>query len=177
MKKNYVKAYKGYGVPEGATHWQPEKEGWHACFVKYEDNIPMYWNADHGTRWRPLGGLSPFVYELPEVEQEWVPTHELVNNTSDIFKGTPVKLHTTVLNRVGAEVSIVELFGGDVYGVYSRHLTKIKTQEEKEREEFIEQSKKVTFVAQTYSLDPDLLFGVQFDAGARFIGDKENDNN
>lgn len=66
--KNYVKEYRGYKVPEGATHFTGQADKNHAAFwnndiawVLIDDIIEDY----------PAHAIPKSAIELPEAEQEW----------------------------------------------------------------------------------------------------------
>ena len=71
--KNYVKEYKGYKVPEGATHYNSESISYVEGFYKYDNNKVIFapaetleWLIEDNPQWIPIDAI-----ELPEAPQEW----------------------------------------------------------------------------------------------------------
>lgn len=163
--KNYVKEYKGYRFPEGATHFTEKTDKDYAAFwnndilwVLIDDIIEEY----------PAHGIPKSAIELPEANQEWggegLPP---VGAECEIsYDGS--SWCKRLINYIGESIVVctnelgVELVYPTKDIVRFRPLT---TQKQKDREAFIEKS--LTMWLEDCTLVSELVEKM-YEAGARF---------
>ena len=156
--KNYVKEYKGYKVPEGATHWLVNG------FAKWDDNKSIsVIGCFQGATWKKCSyGMLPNAIELPEAPQEWngeglPPVGTLCTISADgfeyLFSAASNELSSITENTElvvvghctrhdnGAEcVTLMARDSKDARGfttVNPDFVSPLKTQQEKDREAFV----------------------------------------
>lgn len=161
--KNYVKEFKGYKVPKGATHFTDANETDHAAFW---GNFVMWVVDDSGIDKHSSDGIPQEAIELPEAEQEWVP---------EVGKSCLGLVPVNRIKRDFLEVFVLFHFeGAGIYAVkckqdsrlyYCKVFKPLKTQEQKEREEFIDKSLNIW---NKDCISPSELVEKMFDHGARF---------
>jgi hypothetical protein len=176
--KNYVKEYKGHKVPEGAKYYQEEKSGFMEAFFKTVDGQLMYSLPVDGIMWEADNlRMSDHVIELPEAKREpvvgkeceaaWL---ELPDGGSNDFRRVMIK------GYFGDEVWFSKVNGVDRYDEVLRvtncTFRPIKTQQEKDREAFIEDASRVMFNSDNKTFVNDISLGALFDAG--FTAPKES---
>ena len=165
MTKNYVKEYKGYKVPEGATHYKKKStsylEGFYKTLGEGVNESIKFCGVEDGSLW--VGGcLGMFgAIELPEAPQEWSgeglpPVGTLCTISADgfeyLFSASSNELSSITENTElvvvghctrhdnGAEcVTLMARDSRDARGfttVNPEFITPLKTQREKELEAF-----------------------------------------
>ena len=214
--KSYVKEYKGHKVPEGATHYQPNKPNFYEAFInksakgkvlgvfflddlgdKYnfsDEFVLREWIADRSIQ----SEVSSLATELPEAPQEWngeglPPVGTLCTISADGFE----YLFSAASNELSSITESTELV---VIGHCTRHdngakcvtlmatdstaargfttvnpdfIIPLKTQQEKDREAFIE----LALVAANCDKEDWSAIGIfkdMFDAG--FLAPKAAEN-
>ena len=178
--KNYVKEFDGQSVPKGSKYYSKADINQKSYF--YDKNCI------------PVGDKSAFVIrhsdltELPEAPQEWngeglppVGVECIINITEDVrglsdqelkLNGEKVSVISNVKNKRGFDVTVFEISEGGVFCFSSKLFRPLKTQQEKDREAFVElgMSKLGAFHS-----NRDFLAAL-FDNGARFTVPKASDN-
>ena len=154
--KNYVKKYKGYDVPEGATHYGPDIEeyceGWYMVNedsgeIKFQNIDGKLWHLNHYC-------IPDSAIELPEEPiAEWMPEVgqecEVTDHWNDFERpdnlkdGQKVKILMSYrCPKTGTDgVIFTWIEGADnirtEWTGNEKHFRPLKTKEEKEREAFI----------------------------------------
>jgi hypothetical protein len=140
MNKNYVKEYKGYKVPEGATHYNEGNMLWPECFIN--KNTGEVYKLDEPRIWVLSERVMPTTaIELPEEQsQEWVDGLPSVGcECLTLHKGDLVEC-LYVGKGIGEEY-IYQVTSGCHRGEIDRligspRFRPLKTQEQKDREAF-----------------------------------------
>lgn len=173
--KNYVKEYKGHKVPEGATHWLVNG------FAKWDDNKSIsVIGCFQGATWKKCSyGMLPNAIELPEAEQEWNG-----EGLPPIGAVCEYQVHKSKFGKclvMGYFEGLVWMTSHHETSPYSgSHTTLVestltfrplKTQQEKDREAFVECVKQLLPKSDTDDL---ILSGKLFDLG--FTAPKAGDN-
>lgn len=165
--KNYVKEYKGYKVPEGATHWL--NNGFAKWFDNKSISVIGYFQ---GATWKKCYcGMPQNAIELPEAKQErkgkeWegkgLPPAGTECEIS--YDGRPWKKCFINYSSESIVVFTNELGAELVYSTKGiARFRPVTTQEQKDREAFIDNCLKATAGNEPYKVFHDL-----YDAGARF---------
>lgn len=165
--KNYVKEFKGYKVPEGATHYNSESISYVEGFYKYDNNKVIFapaetleWLIEDNPQWIPINAI-----ELPEAPQEWMPEVGEECEVLDTCYAHPKHSEVKVKGFYNKQVWLTLPSGEDrVVLIANCKFRPLKTQQEKDREAFVElgMSKFGTFRS-----NRDFLAAL-FDDGARF---------
>lgn len=174
--KKYVKEYKGYKVPKGATHYGNSHPV--AYFYKFNAvKIPFFY-LNH--EWKRSSACDVYIKdnltELPEAPQEWngegLPP---VGCICSVMHKRQVVECKYIGEGLGDEF-IYQIYSGDLQGIIGRCIGRpqflpLKTQQEKDREAFIECVKQLLPKSDTDDL---ILSGKLFDLG--FTAPKDSDN-
>lgn len=175
--KNYVKEYKGYDVPEGATHYAKN-----AMFLFYKiiSGSPYFYDRFIG-EWRiSSGDCFDSAIELPEEPKadEWVPSGRCIHVYTNSNVNGVAKVEEEEVNIIGIDKLGNYVFQNDKSACYysdpASEFRPLKTKEEKKREVFIENAKRVARTTDDV-LTHDRLFGLLFDSGAEFTAPKEGE--
>lgn len=136
MKKNYVKEYKGYKVPEGATHWINNN------FAKWIDDFNISIICCYpGATWNEYSnGMPKNAIELPEAQQEWNGEGLPPVGVKCVMSYDGSNWAECVINY-SSEHTIVCTNESGIELVYSTKdivmFRPVKTQQEKDREAFV----------------------------------------
>jgi hypothetical protein len=144
--KNYVKEYKGHKVPEGATHVSdfPTDESIE-FFRVFNGRLQFVLAVEADWRFAPFNEMNKYAIELPEESnREWVdglpPAGTIceVSNLGNVFEEAKILF-------MGEELCVVNHphFRAleQHYHVKSVEFRPLKSQEQKDREAFIEWAK------------------------------------
>ena len=157
-----VKKYKGYDVPEGATHFRDGCESYHPMFIKIKDGNQSRILASGINKWSDGHNYVDNLIELPQEPEpdKWVPkVGEWCEVESDVRNVWKKAMY------VG-----IDSVGSHVFDVEKRHLWRIDSVDilvrpiKTEREQFIEAAKSVwngKYVIES-------ILGELYDAGCRF---------
>lgn len=165
--KNYVKEFKGYKVPEGAVYYNEgcgiHQEGF---WSERDDLGKAHFISTKGGRFtHKKFNLPNIAIELPEAEQVWMPE---VGVECEAAKYS-FCLHWSkcVVNFFGKRKCIITFKDGSEEAFITKDMVfrPLKTQEEKEREEFIDKSLSMW---NEDCISPSELVEKMFDHGARF---------
>ena len=132
--KNYVKKYKGYDVPEGATHYLPDTEkyceGW---YMVNEASGRIKFRHINGALWHSTHYCIPnSAIELPEEPKaEWMPE---VGVECEMMAG-PFEWRKCIPLYVGS-VFVVYTANSSEGSLSKNFFRPLKTKEEKDRESF-----------------------------------------
>lgn len=185
--KNYVREYRGCRVPVKATHFAEVTGYNHPAFysdnhiwVIFEDSLHCHQNSC----------IPKNAFPLPEAPQEWdgeglppvgckceVDTAESagLSNRELEINGEEVTVIANVKNKHGYEITVFEAIDGGVFCFSSKLFRPLKTQQEKDREAFIDMAIGLyPLIIPTNDLRK--LLGMSFDNGARFTAPKAADN-
>lgn len=179
--KNYVKEYKGHKVPEGATHWQESSSDCYMAFIKKNkkgEASSLYFVNDEGNEcfhyelvlneWMSDKGIiscevSCDDIELPEA-QEWngegLPP---VGTVCEVNIGATDVFEVATIMYISNQI-VISSVGGHEFSSQAS-ITKfrpLKTQQEKDREAFVECVKQLLPKSDTDDL---ILSGKLFDLG------------
>ena len=187
--KNYVKEYKGYKVPDGATHTIGLGNFYKVVKgdVYYFDNVDGFVlsNTDHHY-------LKENLEPLPKAPQEWsgeglppVGVECIINITEDVWglsdqelklNGEKVSVISNVKNKRGFDVTVFEISGGGVFCFSSKLFRPLKTQQEKDREAFVKGLVKVLNSVPNGTSLSDLHAMAEKAYGAGYTAPKAADN-
>jgi hypothetical protein len=139
MNKNYVKEYKGYKVPEGATHYNEGNMLWPECFIN--KNTGEVYKLDEPRIWVLSERVMPTTaIELPEEQsQEWVDGLPPVGCECEVkHGGSWVSSEVLRKHPITKCVAVMFLDSNHLKWTDGQHIRPLKTQEQKDREAFIE---------------------------------------
>ncbi|WP_339892144.1 hypothetical protein [uncultured Alteromonas sp.] len=174
--KKYVKEYKGYKVPEGATHFVEKSSSYMNHFCKVVDGLEYVFSVDaENPEWYEISDVWPLsvrnLFELPEAQQEWngegLPP---VGVECEIAKVCDALCwNKGAVDFYGKEKCIITFRDGrEAAFILNRVLFRpLKTQQEKDLEEFIETVSWYTEGTLLEKDDPEVLMFIKnmFDAG------------
>ena len=180
MSKNYVKEYKGYKVPEGASCFVEACEAYRNHFGKTVAGVDYVFVVDNeDPEWVSLSDMLPLsirgAVELPEEPtQEWVDGLPPVGCECFVeypyddgcfkpFHGKKVTILGYCSDSDGESVFTAHGSNGFI-ALYANGFRPLKTQEQKDREAFIEWANKATNADGKDHTVVD-LFNDLFDAG------------
>lgn len=171
--KKYVKEYKGYKVPEGATHFTEKTDKDHAAFwnndilwVLIDDIIEEY----------PAHGVPKSAIELPEAKQkrggkEW-------NGEGLPPAGTECEISCDgrtwckrLINYIGKNIVVCTNELGVEIAYPIKDIVRfqpVTTQEQKDREAFVDKALEEIETKAGLVAPDKAIFEIMFDAGARF---------
>lgn len=188
--KKYVKEYKGHKVPEWATHVSDFQTPQPIEFYRAIGGEHQFFNTGAVN---PVWCKSVFnepnkwEIELPEAPQEWsgeglppigckceVDTAESagLSNRELEINGEEVTVIANVKNKHGYEVTVFEASSGGVFCFSSKLFRPLKTQQEKDREAFIEAAKICTEGTLLNNDDPEVVAFIENLISAEFTAPK-----
>lgn len=186
-----VKEFCGYQVPEGATHYNSQSNGWHEGFYKYKDGCFLFCNAGFN-EWTgshaEMKLLPEGCVELPdqppsepEQTKEWEPT--IGDKIVVDFKGHTAGLSESEASIDSSEVTFIKTVdsingsrffvvesGFTVHVFRSHFFRELKTEKEKKLEVFAHKVLEVYMDSEASINDSDLnvLIDKLFEAGCEF---------
>lgn len=171
--KNYVKEFKGYKVPEGATHFN---DGGQLKPAFYK-NVSGEWFcmlAVNDNHWGQVGMPPYTVIELPEAKQEWdgegLPP---VGTECEIRYRGDSDFLKCIINYISESIVVCTDESGAERAYAIKGIARFRpvtTQEQKDREAFIDDCLKATA-----GNEPHKIFHDLYEAGTRFTNTNQGD--
>tara|TARA_R110000744_G_scaffold246942_1_gene363446 strand:+ start:13599 stop:14150 length:552 start_codon:yes stop_codon:yes gene_type:complete len=174
--KKYVKEYKGYKVPDGASCFVESCGGYENHFGKTVNGVDYVFAVDNKKpEWVVISNILPLssrpTIELPEASQEWMP--EVGANCDAVWLELPDGggndfCAVTIKGYFGDDVWFSKVNGAgysEVMKVTDCKFRPLKTQQEKDREAFIKLALKLGEQQFDKGISIDDVYGNMFDKG------------